>query len=752
MNLQDYSEQVDFQKYWLILKRHWLPACCVWGTTIACAVGVALSAKPTYEAQGKLLFKKQSAASAFTVPSSGEGGNKTGVGELQTLGKDNTPLDTEAEVIRSTPVVRKAIAALGWKDEQGLPIMPEEFLKGLQVKTIRGTDILLLTYKSPDPKEAAAAVNQLIAIYIQENIRSNRTEATAAREFINKQLPSKEAAVRELESSLRRFEESNRIVDLEQEAKSTVTAITDLDSQLGKAKVQLDTVAARQAEVQRKAGVDPQQALALNALGQSPTIQRTVVELQKVQEQLAAKRAQFQEEAPGIVRLKEQESNLQTVLRQRAGMVLGDRLKAPDKVNYQIGQFQQDLFGSVVNLEVERLSLESQTVSIAKTLNAYQERATSLPILKQRQRDLNRQLNAAQSTYETLLKSYQQVQLAENQNVGNARIISSANLPDDSVSPNRKIFVIAGVVIGSLLYVITAFVMELRDPSVKTVKEIRGLFGYPVLRLIPLDKPAGMFSQLKRRSMPIVPVRDEPNSMISEAFRTLQTSLRFGDQAAQPQVIAVTSSVSGEGRSTVCANLALALAQLGKRVLLLDGDLRNPQQQRIWQINGAVSLSEVVSDRTKFRRAVEKITPTLDVLPVGSDGSDPLAILDSKSMQALVTDLKSDYDFVVMDTPPVLMVADALVLGKLANGLLMVARPGVIDTVSAQAAKDLLVQSGLPVLGLVVNGVQPNHEPESYFHHAKNYQNQPPNPPNSPRPSGDRSIPMNGRVEGSKIL
>jgi polysaccharide biosynthesis transport protein len=752
MDLQDYSQPIDFQKYWLVLKRHWLPASVVWGAAIACATGVALSAKPTYEAQGKLLFKKQSAASAIAIPSSGDGGNKAGVGELQTLGKDNTPLDTEAEVIRSMPVVKKTIAALGWKDKQGLPIVPEDFLKGLQVKNIRGTDILSLTYKSRDPQEAAAAVNQLIAIYIEENIRSNRTEATAAREFISKQLPRKEAAVRELESSLRRFEESNRIVDLEQEAKSTVSAITELDNQLGKAKVQLDTVTSKQSEVQRKAGVDPQQALALNALGQSPAIQRSVIELQKVQERLAIKRAQFQEEAPGVVRLKEQEANLQSVLQQRVGMVLGDRLQAPGNVNYQIGQFQQDLFGSVVNLEVERLSLESQALSIAKTLNAYQERATLLPVLKQRQRDLNRQLNAAQSTYETLLKSYQQVQLAENQNVGNARIVSSATLPNDSVSPNRKIFLIAGVVVGGLLYIVTAFVMELRDPSVKTVKEIRGLFGYPVLRLIPLAKTPGLLGRLSASAgLPIVPVRDEPDSVASEAFRTLQTNLRFADQADQPRVIAVTSAVSGEGRSTVAANLALALAQLGKRVMLLDGDLRNPEQQRVWDVDAKVSLSDVVSDRSKLRHAVEKVTNTLDLLPVGSISLEPLAVLDSKSMQALMDDLKATYDFVVIDTPPVLMVADALVLGKLADGMLIVARPGVIDTVSAHAAKDLLTQSGLSVLGLVVNGIKPGQEPESYFHHSKNYQNHPPKPPTPPSPR-DRDIPIDGRVQGSKLL
>jgi polysaccharide biosynthesis transport protein len=756
MDFQDYSEQVDFQKYWLTLKRNWLPAACVWGATVACATGLALSAKPTYEAEGKLLFKKQSATSALISPSATDSNSK--LGELQALGKDNTPLDTEAEVIRSMPVVKKAIAALGWKDETGMPMTPKDFLTRLQVKTVRGTDILAITYQNPDPRQAAAAVNQLMSIYIQENIRANRAEATAAREFISKQLPDKEAAVRRLESRVRDFREANRIVDLEQEAKATVAAISDLDNQLAKAKVQLDTIATKQVEVQRKAGMDSQQAIATNALGQSPGIQRSLQELQKVQEQIATNLARYNEDAPIVQRLRGQEANLQNLLRGRVGAVLGDRLPVP-RGNYQIGQFQQDMLGNLVNLEVERLSLESQTLSIARILVAYRERATLLPSLDQRQRDLTRQLNAAQSTYESLLKNLQQVQVAENQNVGNARIVSSATMPDAAVSPNRKVIILGGVLVGGLLYVVTAFLLELRDPSVKTVKEIRGLFAFPVLRLIPLARPVGLLGRLnplnRSAGLPIVPLRDQPQSMVSEAFRMLQTNLRHSEASQSLKAIAVMSSVSGEGRSTVAANLALALSQLGNRVLLLDTDLRNPMQQRLWMVSPNASLAEVTGDRAKLRQAVQRVGKTLDLLPAGPLTSDPLAVLDSQSMQALMAKLKAAYDYVIIDTPPMLMAADALVMGKWADGVLMVARPGAIDAVSAHAANDLLAQAQLPVLGMVVNAIRPGQEPESYFHHAKGYRNQPPRPPAPPsdrdrEPAVDR--PGDRPVSSSKPL
>ncbi|HEY9813256.1 MAG TPA: CpsD/CapB family tyrosine-protein kinase, partial [Candidatus Sericytochromatia bacterium] len=181
------------------------------------------------------------------------------------------------------------------------------------------------------------------------------------------------------------------------------------------------------------------------------------------------------------------------------------------------------------------------------------------------------------------------------------------------------------------------------------------------------------------------------------------------------------SSVPKEGKSTVSANLAMAIAQLGRQVLLIDADLHHPQQHHVWALTNEVGLSEVIVSQAELKKAVIRVMPNLDVLPSGVIPPNSLALLDSKRMNSLIKDFSKTYDFIIVDTPPLLLVADALTLGKISDGILLVSRPGVIDKVSASAAKELLGQSNQNVLGLVVNGVRLENEPDSYFHHAKAY-------------------------------
>jgi uncharacterized protein involved in exopolysaccharide biosynthesis len=226
MEYKEHPEDIDFQKYWLILKRHWLPATAVWSITVALAVSVGFTRKPAYEASGKLRLKKENTTSALVT----QAGEK--IGKLDSLNSKDSPLDTEAEVIRSAPIVNQTIAALNLKNEKGKPLAYEDFIKILKVKAIRGTDVLSVSYESRDAKEAIVVVDTLMKIYIKNNILTNRAEPAAAREFINQQLPQVEESVRKAEAALRTFKEQNKILDLDQEAKATVTALDNLDLQM----------------------------------------------------------------------------------------------------------------------------------------------------------------------------------------------------------------------------------------------------------------------------------------------------------------------------------------------------------------------------------------------------------------------------------------------------------------------------------------------------------------------------------------
>jgi capsular exopolysaccharide synthesis family protein len=160
---------------------------------------------------------------------------------------------------------------------------------------------------------------------------------------------------------------------------------------------------------------------------------------------------------------------------------------------------------------------------------------------------------------------------------------------------------------------------------------------------------------------------------------------------------------------------------LGRRVLLVDADLRHPSQHHIWELTNAGGLSDVLVGQAEFKAVVTEVMENLDVLCSGVIPPNPLALLDSKRMASLIEDFSQTYDSVIIDAPPLVLAADALTLGKMTDGLLVVARPGVVDSTSAAAAKESLERSDQNVLGLVVNGVIVENESDSYFYYAKEH-------------------------------
>jgi polysaccharide biosynthesis transport protein len=221
--------------------------------------------------------------------------------------------------------------------------------------------------------------------------------------------------------------------------------------------------------------------------------------------------------------------------------------------------------------------------------------------------------------------------------------------------------------------------------------------------------------------IPSVITRDLPRSPISEAYRMLQANLKFLSSDKPLKTIVVTSSIPREGKSEVAANLATAIAQVGRRVLLVDADMRRPVQHHVWNLTNSVGLSNVIVDQVDIREAVQEVMPNLDILSAGVMPPNPVALLDSRRMAVLVADFAEQYDFVIFDTPPLSGTADSAVLGKMADGVLLVVRPGVIDSTNAESAKEFLMQSGQRILGMVINGVDTKNEPDNYFYYAKEF-------------------------------
>lgn len=707
-------EDINFYKYWLILQRRKVVVFSVFGLIVALTSLFILSLRPSYQTEASVLIKTNRSSSL------------TGLGEIlgkiESLTLQGNPLDTQAQIIVSRPIIEKAIRELDLRDKKGR-LLPVKAFSSLKATGAKGTDIIQISYTDENPVRAAKFVNKIIEIYIQQNIQANRAEAVSASKFILEQLPKTAASVTRAESDLRQFKENHRIISLAQEESAGVQAIASLEDQLARTQAELASVNARLQRLQKQASIDSEQTVILASLSQAPGLQQILTQLQEARTQLAVARTRFHPQHPQVLNLEEKTATLNKLLQDQAKQVFGDN-PPPGLKNFQIGELRQGLLQDFARVETERLALEKKITTLSQQLAGYKDRAKQLPKLEQTQRQLERKLQASQTTYESLLKKLQEVQLAENQNIGNVRIVSPAFIPEQPTASRKQLILGGGIVIGALMGIIAALALDLMDQSVKTVKEAKELFQYTLLGIIPAisdsSKKGILRGQETGEQIPKIIDRDIPHFPIGDAYQILQSNLNFlSDQ--QLKSLVVTSSLPKEGKSFVAANLAVTAAQMGRKVLLVDADMRHPIQHHIWGLSHQhpVGLSNLITNQMTISTPIEAVIPNLSILPCGTLPPNPLSLLNSQRMTELVQSFVQDFDLVIFDTNSLLGTADASTLGRLTDGMLLVVRPGVLDVNSANAAKELLSQSSQNVLGMVINDVSKNREPESYRYYSQ---------------------------------
>ena len=691
------------QRFLLILNRRKFPALAIFAVVFSYVAWNTFTSKPIYETEGMLLLKPNNAFSITELDNR--------LSKVDALA--GNPLGNEVELIRSIPMAQKVIDALKLKNVD-VPDNPKVVLGGLRVRVIPTTDIVAISYQDTDPERAAKVVNAFLESYSQEDVKNNRLEAKSAREFIEAQLPIVEKNVQRAEVKMRGFKEKNRLVDLSSEISSTVSNAKNLEQQISTAQVELDSIVAKSKELQSSLGVSSK----LGVVWSNPTTQQTLSNLQDAEQKLALESTRFSGNNPAIADLKSKKAALQALLRRQVGQTLASQIQNKAN-NLPLAATQQSSVTTLVSIETERVGLTSKIAGLTKVLEFYQKRSAIMPKLEQQQRELDRQLNAAQATYTALLTKLQDVRVAENQTAGNSRLISPALVSTDPVAPKKANNLIFGGIMGLALASLVSWLLESIDKSIKTTEEAKVLSGYPILGIIPdfklpVRRALPGASGTSSISSPIV-VRDIPRSSVSEAFRMLQTNLRFLNSDQPLKAIVITSSVPREGKSTVTSNLAIAMAQLDRRVLLIDADMRRPNQHQIWEIANSVGLSNVITGQADFYKAKQTVMPNLDVLTSGMLPPNPVALLDSQRMSALIEATTKEYDLVLIDSPPLTAAADATILGKKADGILFIVRVGVSDSGSFAFSKQILEQSGQNILGLIVNGVAAENSTYSYY-------------------------------------
>jgi capsular exopolysaccharide synthesis family protein len=719
------QESIDLKlsHYLSAVKRRWVPAVSIFATTVALSMVSASFLKPSYQAEGRLLFKNSAfkVVGSSLVPTNMDAGES---GELKSLVATQNPIATQIEVITSRPLLQKTIDRLQLKNAKGKLLEVSELQTAIASKIVGGSDILQVAYKGRNPQDAAKIVNTLMDIYLENDIQVNRAEAEATQQFMDRQLPKTLAAVDAAEGAVRKFKQQSNVVDLAEESKSAVSIIGSLETNVSAVRSDLEQATAQSTELRNKLALNSQEALVVSAISQSPAIQGILTQLQDVERQLATESSRFSDQNPIVISLREKQSKLKTLLKQQIGSTIGERSAIPQG-SLKIGELKQNLISDLLRAEIQQNGLSKKLNSLTNSRTAYQKRASVIPQLTQTQRQLERQLEVSQATYQSLLKKVQELQLAKSKNISNARIIVSAVVPKKSDPTPKTLLGLLGVMAGAFLGTTSIAALEITDKSLKTVKDIDKIFGYTLLGVIPANKKS---KQRNRKRQPVattleVAVRDTPQSLTSEMSRTIQANLRFISSDKPLTTIAITSTVANEGKSKVAANLAAAIAGLGLRVLLIDADLRVPSQHRFWKLPLKKGLSELIAEKSKFKfqQVLWTVMENLDVLTAGAKPPNPLSALESTRMKSMIEEVSALYDFVIIDTPPILVAADALTVGRMTDGILLVARPGTIDTKNADAAKAKLKMSNSNVLGLIVNGVIQKYETEDYFSSTQEY-------------------------------
>lgn len=376
--------------------------------------------------------------------------------------------------------------------------------------------------------------------------------------------------------------------------------------------------------------------------------------------------------------------------------------------------FTSELIPSYANIATSRrvatrvkqqLSLPESAEAVRGKLGAFLRGKTLLLDITATDLDPERARSIADATALALSAAVREIQAGRDpQTVVTVDIVDNALTPRSPLQPRPTYNLVLGLVVGLASGVALSLALDALDRTVKSAEQAEAGAGAPVLGLLPKF----------RRGAPTIVTASDANDPMAEAYRTLRTSVRFLDPDHPLQVIAVTSPSAGEGKTTTAVNLAIALAQSGERVLLIDADLRRASVATTLGLEGANGVSTVVTRRAPLSSALQTWYGQLTVLPSGALPPNPSEIVGSQSMGALLDEARKAFDIVIVDAPPVIPVTDAVVLSTQVDGVLLVARAGQTQRALLAEARRRLEGVGASVVGVVVNAVNTSST-EGYY-------------------------------------
>lgn len=390
---------------------------------------------------------------------------------------------------------------------------------------------------------------------------------------------------------------------------------------------------------------------------------------------------------------------------------------------YQGNRLSQDRVRSYTQLvmgetlaqrTIDKLGLDMSAKTLSGNVKATAKPDTVLIDVHVRDASPVRARDIANALSDEFVVMIRELETPEHGRSPDARVVveQRASVPDHTVVPKKMRNIAAGLGLGVLLGIGLALLRDLLDNTVKDNETLEEIVGTGVVGTIPLDK--------ERPQHPAISF-DKDNSAIAEAFRKLRTNLQFLSVDHPPRVIVVTSAMPNEGKSTTAINSALALAEAEHNVLLVDGDMRRPSLHKYLGLVGQVGFSTVLSGAASVDEAIQKTQyPRLSVLAAGATPPNPSELVGSQTAKKLTEELRTRFDYIIVDTSPQLAVTDAAILATNSDGVLLVSRFGQTRHDQLAHAVDALKDVGAPILGTVLNMI-PTGRRSAYSYHYYGY-------------------------------
>ena len=408
--------------------------------------------------------------------------------------------------------------------------------------------------------------------------------------------------------------------------------------------------------------------------------------------------------------------------------------------------------------------LETQNQTIAAAEAQLQNTLTQLPTLAREYSDLQRELEIAVGALSRFLENREKLQIEAAQTEIPWELIEAPSQPETPISPNPRRSFVLGLVASLLVSVGAALLLEKLDTVCRTVEEIERVVKLPVLGTIPYHSEAddnkeqagGVGHWIKQHlgrkdTLATDGYYGYSGSQFLESMRLLQTNLSLMGADRPISSVIVSSASPDEGKSTVARHLAQTAATMGKRVLLVDADLRRPTVHQRLGLSNEKGLSDLLSSNATGNEVLQKAMPFVDfyAITAGTAPPDPVKLLASKRMRLLMNQLEKQFDLVVYDTPPLVGLADATLIAAHTDGLIMVSRVNKCDRTILQHAMDNISFTKVPVLGLIANGISPRGQGHKYYTYGYEPQAQPPALPDNTDETSNQMLAAAAKTNGS---